>query len=75
MEGKREDSLPPRETPNSDYKVRALDDQGRSCVIPYSSLAVSPQEDDVKDFWDNGKIIKKRYVSGAWVEVGLEWDL
>lgn len=75
MDGIREDELAPKETPNANYKIRALDDAGKSCVIPYGSFSIEPNEDDIRDFWENGKIVKKRYSSGTWIEVGLEWEL
>lgn len=75
MDGIKENTLPPNDSPNSEYKIRALDENGKSCVIPFGSMVQLPQEDEVRDFLVDTKIVKRRYTSGSWVDVGLEWDI
>lgn len=78
MDGIREDSLASNPTPTDDYKVRGLDANGKSCVIPFSAFnsgAAVPQENDIKDFLEGSTIVKKRYVSGSWVSIGIEWEI
>jgi len=75
MDGIKENTLLPK-IPNDDFMVRALDDQGRSCVIAYSTFQVgAPQEGDIKDFLEDGTIKKKRYLAGEWIETGIEWEI
>ena len=75
MDGIKENSLLVK-TPNNDFKVRSLDDLGKSCVILYSSFQTgTPQEGDIKDFFEDGTIKKKRYLAGEWIETGIEWEI
>lgn len=75
MEGRRENSLPIQTTPTNDFNVRALDGEGKSCMIPFSKFqTTSPAENEIKDFFADGKIIKKRYTGGAWIDTGIEWE-
>jgi hypothetical protein len=75
MEGRREDSLPSK-TPNANFEVRALDDEGKSCVILYSEFgAVVPEEGDIRDFLEGNVIKKKRFDGEKWVETGIEWEI
>ena len=74
MEGRREDSLPVK-TPESGFKLRALDTDEKSCAVDYDEIGVAPQENDIKDFYEDGVIKKKRYTGGVWVETGIEWEI
>ncbi len=75
MDGIKENSLLVK-TPNNNFKVRSLDDLGKSCVILYSSFQVgTPQEGDIKDFLEGDTIRKKRYSAGQWIETGIEWEI
>ncbi len=74
MDGIKENSLLVK-TPNNNFKVRSLDDQGKSCVILYSSFQFAPQEGDIKDFLEGDTIRKKRYIAGQWIETGIEWEI
>lgn len=75
MDGKREDQLTVKESPTLQYKLRGLDDLGKSVLIPYAAFVETPNEDDIKDFIIDNKIVKKRYVGGSWIELGIEWDI
>lgn len=76
MDGIREQNLAENSNPNNDFKVRALDDQGKSCIIPFSSFYQgSPQENEIRDFLEGSTIKKKRYTQGQWVETGIEYEI
>lgn len=75
MNGRPENTLPPK-TPTNDFKVRALDADGKSCVFLYSDIQnESYSEGDIKDFLVGNTIYKKRYTGGEWVETGIEWEI
>lgn len=76
MDGIRENKLDEKVNPTNDFKVRALDEQGKSCMIPFSSFSGSePQENEVKEFLVDGTIIKRVYLNGQWEDTGIEYDM